>query len=288
MHAQVIGHSSTELWPSGCLGVSLSGPDAADPPAWLAELPGLGYSTIWLAGGALATLDPVQRVLAATHEIGVGTAVAPMSVHPADELVRRFRVLDEAYPDRLIIGTGDAGFGLAATERYLGELIPGVPRERTMLAALGPRKLALAARATAGALQLLVTPGQVAATRTVLGSDALLIVHQVAALAPDRARTREQIDATVGFLARLPGYAASLRRAGLSQAAIDGLGDELIDAVTAWGGADDIAARVTELRAAGADQIVLDASLGRDALAAIAEALDDTDQPSSVRIQNTS
>jgi hypothetical protein len=57
---------------------------------------------------------------------------------------------------------------------------------------------------------------------------------------------------------RLPNYVNSLRHLGYGDEDLAGAGsDRLVDSVVAWGDAQAIAERVTQLRASGADSVLL-------------------------------
>jgi probable F420-dependent oxidoreductase len=117
--------------------------------------------------------------------------------------------------------------------------------------------LELARDRAAGAFPILVTPEWVADARARLGPDRKIIVALMVVLEADAARARAQARTPVGFLKTVPAYAANFRRMGFSDDDIALSSDRLIDAVTAWGDVEAIAARVRDLRAAGADQVAL-------------------------------
>jgi alkanesulfonate monooxygenase SsuD/methylene tetrahydromethanopterin reductase-like flavin-dependent oxidoreductase (luciferase family) len=55
----------------------------------------------------------------------------------------------------------------------------------------------------------------------------------------------------------VPGYAAAFSRMGFGETEIREMSDGLVDAAFAWGGADQVVARVREQEAAGADHVVI-------------------------------
>lgn len=129
-------------------------------------------------------------------------------------------------------------------------------------------------------MTLLVTPEHTADARAALGPDRLLAVMLPTVLATTRPAgeaARARAVETLGFLLRVPGYRANTRRLGFTDDEIDTVADRLVDAVTAQGTPDDVAARVAEHHAAGADHVVLsplgDASGGVDTVRALAGSL---------------
>src|ERR1700754_543584 len=73
-----------------------------------ALLESLGYSAIWIAGGQLATLDPLRDVIRATKTIPVGSAIIPAQVYTSEDVVALRRDLEATDPGRLITGLGGA------------------------------------------------------------------------------------------------------------------------------------------------------------------------------------
>lgn len=222
-----------------------------------AVLDDLGFASLWLSGGQLDRLDRVDEVLAATRSARVATGIVPLGVYPADEVVALARRVGT---ERFV-----AGLGGPQSARPVTDLLPhldalddgGLGPASRLLAALGPRKLALARDRAAGAITLLTTPAHTARAREVLGPDRRLVVHQLVVDDTEAGRARDTARATVGFLSRVPGYRASLQREGFTDAEIDDLADRLVDAVAAHGDREAVARRVDEHARAGADEVVL-------------------------------
>ncbi|GAB2880784.1 TIGR03620 family F420-dependent LLM class oxidoreductase [Streptomyces mayteni] len=227
-----------------------------------ALLEDLGYSTLWIAGGQLAALDPLRDVVLATERVTVGSAIIPARVHPPADVVAFRRDLEATAPGRLITGLGgvQGGSPLRTMNAYLDGLdaaTPPVPADARLLAALGPRMLELSRDRAAGALALLVTPEFTAGARAVLGDEAALVVMEYVVVETDPRRARDAVREPVGFLSRVGGYPENLRRMGFTDADLAETSDRLIDGVVAWGDVDAVAARVRRHLAAGADQVVL-------------------------------
>ncbi|MGK2887546.1 MAG: LLM class F420-dependent oxidoreductase, partial [Rhodococcus sp. (in: high G+C Gram-positive bacteria)] len=127
---------------------------------------------------------------------------------------------------------------------------------RTLLAALGPKKLEMARRRAAGAIALLVTPDYTSQARAILG-DAVLVISQFVVLDTDPDSARRTAREPLSFLTGVAGYRQNFRRMGFTDDEIDHLSDRLVDAVVAWGTAQDIAERVHQHLDAGADHVDL-------------------------------
>src|SRR5437870_4881380 len=135
--------------------------DDAARTAFVVEAEALGYTTAWLGLGAraMADLSLVERVLDATTTIVVATAIVNMWTNDAVLVARSYRRIAAKHPDRFLLGVGVSHPETIATYRspldtmatYLDTLeAGGVPQDRRVLAALGPRALQLAGARAAG------------------------------------------------------------------------------------------------------------------------------------------
>jgi probable F420-dependent oxidoreductase len=227
-----------------------------------AEAERLGYSTIWLPGGQIDSLDRLAEIVRATTTIPVASAIISPDVYGPDAVIKLYAGLQANAPDRFVVGLGgpQKPRSLAALNDYLDtldEAHPPVPAERRILAALGPRKLELARDRCAGAIALLVTPAYTTAARHILGEQSTLVIDQMLVLDTDAARARETARGPLRFLSGVGGYLANFERMGFSDTDISGLSDRLVDALVAWGDVDAIVAQVRQHLDAGADQVVL-------------------------------
>jgi probable F420-dependent oxidoreductase len=227
-----------------------------------AELEELGYSTIWLPGGQIDSLDRIARIVQATTTIPVGSAVISLDVYEPGAVTQLYAELQASAPGRFIVGLGgpQKPRPLQALNDYLDRLDraePPVPAGRRILAALGPRKLALARDRSAGAIPLLVTPAYTRDARRILGDQSSLVIDQMLVLDTDATRARETARAPLRFLSGIAGYRANFSRMGFTDTDIDELSDRLVDELVTWGSAEAIAVRVNEHLEAGADQVVL-------------------------------
>ena len=246
----------------GPVGVSLDVDPAGAHLDAAAEIEELGYATIWLPGGQLDRLDRITELVRATRAIPIAPGIIPVDVYSAEDVARWHARLAEEAPGRVVVGLGgpQRARPLQLLGQYLDELDaadPPVPAERRLLAALGPRKLALARDRAAGAVPLLVDPAYTAQARAVLGAERTLVISQLVVLDENPARSRDLARKTLGFLSGVRGYRAQWLRLGFTDDEIDALADRLVDELVAWGGPEAVIERVRAHRAAGADQVVL-------------------------------
>jgi probable F420-dependent oxidoreductase len=243
------------------------------------ELEALGYGACWLpeAVGRDA-LVAATLVLDATQAMAAATGVVPCYSRTPMATNAAWRAITAAFPDRFVLGLGvshqpaveglhGAAYGppIAAMRTYLDRMDaapyfadPPATAPRRVLAALGPRMLALAAERTDGALTYNVTPGHTATARGILGPDRLLAVEQKAVLATDAAAARATARKVMALYAGLPNYVNNWKRLGFTDADLaDGGSDRFLDAMVVWGDEAAIAARVREHRDAGADHVCL-------------------------------
>jgi probable F420-dependent oxidoreductase len=243
----------------GPIGLASSFPytdDAAGVAEEARRVESLGYSTLWRSGN-LPMLDAAVR---ATTRIPVATGIIPVDSVPAVNVAATYRALQRDHPGRFVVGIGGAHGArpLQTLNAYLDVLDDaGVTADTRVLAALGPNMLALARNRADGAYPFLVTPAYVTDARAALGADTTLAVLVMVIPTTDHEAARQAATAPLSFLAKVGGYRRNLLRQGFSQSDIDNVSDRLLDGITAWGDTDSIAERVAELRAAGADQVVL-------------------------------
>lgn len=142
-----------------------------------------------------------------------------------------------------------------------------VPTSRLVIAALGDKVLKLSAQRSAGAHPYLTTPEHTAHARDVLGETVFLAPEHKVVLTTDGAAARAIGRETVDFYLNLSNYLNNWRRLGFTEDDIAKPGsDKLIDAVVAHGTAEDIAARLKQHAANGADHVAIQVLGGPDKL----------------------
>ncbi len=187
----------------------------------------------------------------------------------------------QAYPDRIVLGLGvgypeqaasvgrEFGSPLATMRDYLDRMdtptwppAPDVAYAR-IVAANGPKLLALAGERADGAFPAGLPAEFTAQARRVLGPDKLLVVGL--SVVRDIRAARESLLARLG----VPSYAARLAELGYSARDIDEVSDRLVDALVAHGEPAGIATAVRAHLAAGADHVTLLPPVGGEFSSAI-------------------
>jgi probable F420-dependent oxidoreductase len=231
-------------------------------------LESLGFGTIWEGGSPPAELSHVQSILDATNTIKVATGIVNVWSADAVTVAHSYHRIEASHPGRFLLGIG-VGHPEATAEYhspyqalvdYLDVLdAEGVPAERMVLAALGPRVLKLAAARTAGAHPYLVTPEHTRQAREILGAGKLLAPEQRVVLEADPARARAiGRPSVVKPYLGLTNYTTNLQRLGFTPEDVAGEGsDRLIDALVVSGDDATIRRRFEEHHQAGADHVAV-------------------------------
>lgn len=249
-------------------------------PGQLREIEALGYGAIWAGGSPPAELDWVDPILAATDKLQLATGIVNIWTAEAGPVAESFHRIEKAYPHRFLLGIG-VGHPEAHTEykkpydaltEYLDKLDEyGVPKDRRVVAALGPQVLKLSARRSAGAHPYLTTPEHTRQARELVGPDAFIAPEHKVVLTTSDPEGAEQAR-TVGRKAleiylNLANYTNNWKRLGFTDEDIAKPGsDALVDAFVAHGTVDAVAARLFEHLAAGADHVPVQVLTGTDKL----------------------
>jgi probable F420-dependent oxidoreductase len=245
-------------------------------PAQLQEIEALGYGAIWAGGSPPAELDWIEPILGATDKLQLATGIVNIWSAAPGPVSESFHRIEKAYPGRFLLGIG-AGHPEATAEykkpydalnEYLDQLDEhGVPKDRIVVAALGPQVLKLSARRTAGAHPYLTTPEHTTQARELVGPDAFIAPEHKAVLTTDAEKARAIGRKTLDIYLNLTNYTSNWKRLGFSDSDIAKPGsDALVDAVVAYGTPDAIAARLKQHLAAGADHVPVQVLTGTDKL----------------------
>lgn len=244
------------------------------------ELEELGYGCIWVPEAVgREPFASCALLLSATKRIGVATGIASMYARSAITMQAGWRTLSEAFGERFTLGIGASHEHMAtklhkgsydkpysAMVAYLDQMDSGLyaaaaptSTPRRVLAALGPRMLALSAERGLGAHPYFVPPEHTKIARDVLGSGPLLAPEQAVLLETDPTKAREVARKFMSTYIRLPNYANNLRRLGYTDADLGDKttppSDRMVDAIVAWGTIDQAVARIKAHFDAGASHV---------------------------------
>lgn len=235
-----------------------------------------GYETLWIPETAVSkdVFAHAALLLGATRRLIIATGIANIWARDPVAMRNGERALAEAFPGRFVLGLGVShepavkrrGGTYARPLAHLREYLDAMDRARyagpepaepapRLLAALGPKMLALAGERTAGAHPYFVPVEHTPIARAALGPAPVLAVEQAAVLETDPARAREAARAHMAGYLRLENYANSLRRLGYSDEDLAGPSDRLVDAIVAHGDLGAIVARVRAHLDGGADHV---------------------------------
>jgi probable F420-dependent oxidoreductase len=244
----------------------------------------LGFPTLWVNESAgrepFAMLGALARV---TSRLTLGLGIASIYARDAAAAHAGARTIADLSGGRFVMGLGvshrssvgarghEYAPPVATMTAYLDAYAsvpwpgPVVNDPPLVLAALGPRMLALAGSRAAGAFPYLVDVALVRAARRILDEAAaaagrpdrpVLIVSQAAILGDGPAVRDAARGAVTGYLGQ-PNYRNNLRRGGFSDEEMEAVSDRLVDALVVTGDEAALVARISAMHAAGADHVAV-------------------------------
>ena len=269
--------------PLGRLGVwaSMDGMTAPAAAGFAQRVEGWGYGALWVPESRGRNVLVIAGwVLASTRTLTVATGIANIYARDAQAASSGQLALAELSGGRFLLGLGVShvpmveglrghkygkpvetmrGY-LEAMRRASYAAPPPAETPKTVIAALGPKMLALAATHTDGAHPYLVSPAHTREARRILGPGKLLCPEQTVLAETDPVRARRIGRAWLGRYLDMTNYRENLLRLSFAAADLAGGGaDRLVDAVISWGDAAAIRRRVDEHWAAGADHVCVQA-----------------------------
>ncbi|HJU31193.1 MAG TPA: TIGR03620 family F420-dependent LLM class oxidoreductase [Hyphomicrobiaceae bacterium] len=267
----------------GRIGVwaGLDGMTGAQALAFAQRTEKRGYGVLWTPESrGRNVLVNAAWLLSGTTSLIIATGIANIYARDAMAMANAQRGLNEQSGNRFLLGLGVSHKPMVSTMRghaygkpvatmraYL-EAMRAAPYQapepsqppRTVLAALGPKMLELAAAMTDGAHPYCVTPEHTAKARSILGPGKLLCPEVMVLLETDPAKARAAARTALAPYIALENYANNWRRLGFTEEDLSGGGsDRFVDANIAWGDEGAIRRRLQQFWDAGADHVCIQA-----------------------------
>ncbi len=237
----------------------------------------LGYDVLWYPESVgYESLALGGFLLGETDRLCLASGIANIYARDAFSAMAGHNTLNNLYGDRFVLGLGVShmplvegrrghqyGKPIATMRAYLdgmdaAEIAVKAPARNVVLAALGPKMLALSRDRTQGALPYNVTPEHTRQAKAILGPDRWLCVEQKVCLTTDAGKARAVAAANLSRYMVLPNYRNNWLRLGFTEQELSGRGsDRFLDAMVAWGTADAIRARLKAHVDAGATHVCI-------------------------------
>ena len=252
---------------------------AAEGAAFGQRVEGWGYAALWLPESrGRNVLAHSAWLLANTKDLIIAPGIANIYARDPMAMANGQRGLNEQSGGRFLLGVGvshapmvtglrghNYGKPVTTMRAYLEAmaaapyLAPDPPeRPLTIVAALGPRMMALSGELADGAHPYNVPPEHTAEARGILGAGKLLCPEVWVLLESDAAKARSAARQALASYMRLDNYVNNWRRLGFGDDDLGGGGsDRFIDANVAWGSEEAIRQRIREHWDAGADHVCI-------------------------------
>ena len=252
---------------------------AAEGALFAQRVEGWGYAALWLPESrGRDVLVHSSWLLANTKSLIIAPGIANIYARDPMAMANGQRALAEQSGGRFLLGIGVShaptvvglrghtyGKPVTTMRAYLQGmqaapyLAPDPPeRPLTIVAALGPRMMALSGELADGAHPYNVPPEHTAEARSILGSGKLLCPEVWVLLETDATAARSAARQALAPYMRLDNYVNNWRRIGFGDDELAGGGsDRFIDANVAWGTEEAIRKRIQEHWDAGADHVCI-------------------------------
>jgi probable F420-dependent oxidoreductase len=248
---------------------------AAETAAYAQRVERLGYSALWIPEAV--GREPFAHagyLLSNTQKLIIATGIANIWARDPMTMSAAARTLAELSGGRFLLGIGVSHAPLVERLRghsykkpysymkdYLAKMKTAMseptmyqcvkPKEEPpiLLAALHPKMLALSASDAGGTHTYFVPPEHTAKARATVGREAWICAAQARTAARAYMKT---------YVPRLPNYTNNLKALGWKDEEFkDGCSDRLVDAIVAWGTAEQIRSRIDAHLRAGATHVCI-------------------------------
>lgn len=240
------------------------------------EIEAQGWPCLWRpeAGGRDALVS-AAHMLDATSVLRIATGIAQIHARHPHTARAAQKTLHEASGGRFLLGLGVSHAPFIVGSRKLDYSTPysdmvaylaamadapftavaAADEPPTVLAALGPKMLRLAATVADGAHPYFSPVEHTAFARETMGAGPLLAPEQMVVVDTDRPRARELAVKHMRRYLQLPNYTNNLLRHGFTDDDLAGPSERLIDAIVVCGDVDATVERVRQHHDAGADHV---------------------------------
>jgi probable F420-dependent oxidoreductase len=232
--------------------------DRLDGPglrALMRTVEGLAYSAFWYPESrGYESMSLADYLLGASERLTIGSSIANIYARDAFTARRAMVSLNALHGDRFILGLGVSHVPmvegvrghrydkpLGAMRNYLQSINKEGGGQPVVVAALGPKMLALSGELSMGAVPYNVTPRHTAQAARILGPGKILAVEQKVTIETDPVRARALGRKELARYMVLANYRNNWLREGFTEADLaNGGSDRFIDAMCLWGDADTV------------------------------------------------
>ncbi len=234
---------------------------------------GNGYSAFWYPESrGYESMSLAAYLLSKSDRLTIGSSIANIYARDSFTARRATISLNDWYGGRFILGVGVSHIPMVEGvrgHRYdkpipaMRANLQGLARDGgddlpVVVAALGPKMLALSAEMSRGAAPYNVTPEHTARAAAILGPNRILAVEQKVTIETDPIKARELGRKELARYMVLPNYRNNWLRIGFSEADLaNGGSDRFIDAMCLWGDAETVKKGLRAHFAAGATHVCL-------------------------------
>jgi probable F420-dependent oxidoreductase len=234
-----------------------------------------GYSAFWYPESrGYESMSLAGYLLSKSSKLTIGSSIANIYARDAYTAKRAMISLNDWYGGRFILGLGVSHIPMVegvrghrydkpipAMRAYLDGINKDLPTGEeppVVVAALGPKMLALSAEKSRGAVPYNVTPRHTAKAAAILGPGKWLAVEQKVTIETDAARARALGRKELARYMVLPNYRNNWLRVGFTEAdRAEGGSDRFIDAMCLWGDAETVKKGLRAHFEAGATHVCL-------------------------------
>lgn len=234
---------------------------------------GNGYSAFWYPESrGYESMSLAAYLLSKSDRLTIGSSIANIYARDSFTAQRATVSLNNWYGRRFILGVGVSHIQMVEGvrgHRYdkpipaMRAYLEGLARDGgddlpVVVAALGPKMLALSAEMSRGAVPYNVTPEHTAQAAAILGPNRILAVEQKVTIETDPIKARELGRKELARYMVLPNYRNNWLRIGFSEDDLaNGGSDRFIDAMCLWGDAETVKQGLRAHFAAGATHVCL-------------------------------